>query len=793
MARDNVLQVIINADDRTKAAFQSATRGAAVFSAAITGALGVATQRAAAFEKGMAEIQTLLGQGAAPQVAAMRKELLALSKQSGETLGALTKARYDIISAGFSDASKSAQVLSASLDVAKGGLVDVSVAADLVTSAVNGLGLEASDSARVADVLFTTVKQGKTTMGELGQSLGQVFATAKVARVSLEEIGAAVATITANGINTREANTALNNLMLALAAPSKEAGRALADLGITLEEGLGPALEALGRAGDEGLDSLAQLIPNIRALKAAAAAGADIDTFNRNLREMENAAGAAGEAADIMRATLDHSIKQLRQNAEVLAITIGSKLVGVIGKLADAMSRLADRAASLTDGFVTAGVAIAATAAIAAAAAATFGQLAISINGAAAALSALGIAAKLAPALPALGVAGLAVGGALAVGGLAAGAMGSTRRTAFQGAPVGPTPAQQAQGQAILDARAGKGTGGLEAFRAGLVQPAPVRGRDLTLEDVFGAAPAPYVTPQKQSSDLIAKAMQSAEERAGSTEFKFQQLIGTAPGDLQLLAEELVKVGASAEQVRVVTDAMEREAGLADVSPLLNVDTMEELVSIYDELPSEFPMDMSGAAEPASDLSLALGEIRFAMEDIASIGVQDTMWAFSDAMAASLVMGESFDEVFTKAFKQIKAQLVSMIVQFIAFQVILKSVLSVIPGGGAIGKIFGFATGGTVPHAASGMSMVPGSPGLDRTLIAARGGEMILSPERAAMMRTAMSMPGQGRQSMLSKFRDMNSSARGFVISSKSSFTKIEAADLVDIMSDASIAAEGVR
>lgn len=292
-----------------------------------TAAFGGAAVRAGQFERGLAEISTLLDGDTAPAIANMKEELLDMSVQFGQTIGNLTKARYDIISAGFTDAADSAQVLTAANKLAVAGVSDVASTADLLTTAINGLGLEAKDAGAVSDVLFQTVRKGKTTMDDLAASLGPVFATARVAGVGLQELAAVMATTTAAGVDTRESATALNNLLRALAAPTGAAASALEEMGVNLDAGLLPALKDLAELGEEGLQALSKVIPNIRALKSAAVAASDIETLNDNMRAMADAAGVSDEAFQKMSETFDFKSKQLRAGIDALVIVVGSALL----------------------------------------------------------------------------------------------------------------------------------------------------------------------------------------------------------------------------------------------------------------------------------------------------------------------------------------------------------------------------------------------------------------------------------------------------------------------------------
>lgn len=337
----NVLQVVINGVNNTSGAFRSVSLAAAGMAAAVTAAFTASAVRAGEFERGLVEIGTLMDGDVRPAIAGMRAELMQMSVQFGQTLGTLTKARYDIVSAGFSDAAASANVLRESARLAVAGVSTVAETADLLTTAINGLGLSAGDASRVADVLFQIVRKGKTTMSELAGAMGPVFATARTAGVQLEDLGAVMATLTANGVNVAEAAVSLNAVMRAIAAPTDEAGAALDKLGINLDGGLMPALRGLASASSEGLRALSQFIPSIEALRAAAVAATDIEKLTGNFKAMEESSGQVSRAVGMMADTLPFKINQLKAALDNLVVTIGTEFLPIAKKIAGGLLEVA--------------------------------------------------------------------------------------------------------------------------------------------------------------------------------------------------------------------------------------------------------------------------------------------------------------------------------------------------------------------------------------------------------------------------------------------------------------------
>ena len=64
---------------------------------------------------------------------------------------------------------------------------------------------------------------GKTTLPELAQSLSNVTGTAAAAKIPFEDVNAAIAAMTATGAPTAQAITAINQAIVQLINPSKQA------------------------------------------------------------------------------------------------------------------------------------------------------------------------------------------------------------------------------------------------------------------------------------------------------------------------------------------------------------------------------------------------------------------------------------------------------------------------------------------------------------------------------------------------------------------------------------------
>jgi TP901 family phage tail tape measure protein len=272
----------------------------------------------AKLEKGIAEIRTLTG-GLGESVDVLREQMIEMGNATGQSFDVLTKAKYDIVSAGFGDAADSVLVFNESMKLAIGGVTDGATAVDLMTTALNSFNKDATQSADVSDVLFQTVKMGKTTIEELSSSFGRALPFAKSLGVTLEDTGTMMAFLTSKGINTAEATTSLSAMFRSLESPAQEAANMMAFYNIEvmrLEDGTVDLIETLKQF--EGMDAkiISKMIPEARAQLAIKSLSGDIGTLQEMISGMEQRGDAAKTAFDIMSQTWSFKFDQIKQKIQ---------------------------------------------------------------------------------------------------------------------------------------------------------------------------------------------------------------------------------------------------------------------------------------------------------------------------------------------------------------------------------------------------------------------------------------------------------------------------------------------
>jgi len=320
-----------------------------------------AVKNFAELEKAMAEVSTLVDTSKV-DMGALRDGVLKLSNAYGESPVGLTKALYQVVSAGV-DAKDSIAFLEVATKAAIGGVTDTKTAVDALTSVVNAYGLKASDAGYASDILFQTIKAGKTTMAELAPAIGQVAPLASSAGVKLEEMSAALATLTLSGLSTSESATALRGLMNSLLKPTEDATKFSKQLGI--QWGV-EALQAKGLTGvlkdiidktGGSVKAMSLLVPEVRGMNAALQlTGPAAEKYTKVLGDMGDAAGATEEAAEKMKNSLDFEWNTFTQNVKNAATQLAafaSKVIrpaiGTLNELAIATSFWAKVTKSLFD------------------------------------------------------------------------------------------------------------------------------------------------------------------------------------------------------------------------------------------------------------------------------------------------------------------------------------------------------------------------------------------------------------------------------------------------------------
>ena len=227
-----------------------------------------------------------------PQLKEMSKDVRDLAVAYGRDATESAEALNDILSSGVTE-DNGIKVLELSIKAAIAGMTETGTAAAGGLAIVNAYGESIDNLGLRYDQMFLAVKDGVTTFPELAQFIGDVLPTAKAAGVGFDEVAAAIARMTIAGIKTPQATTALKGAINALAAPTPDAQKKMAEMGISWK-GLTATLEDIA-SRKLGLDAMRQIIPDVEARTA-------VLSLTQYIKEMRAEVTAMGEAGGAMEA-----------------------------------------------------------------------------------------------------------------------------------------------------------------------------------------------------------------------------------------------------------------------------------------------------------------------------------------------------------------------------------------------------------------------------------------------------------------------------------------------------------
>lgn len=314
---------------------------------AITDALMDCTQASMEFETAMAKVGTIADESQKP-LGDMRNEILALSSETGKSVGELAEATYQAISASVATES-AVDFVGTANKLAVGGFSDTTTAVDILTTAINAYGMSADDASKISDVLITTQNLGKTSVAQLGASMGMVIPLAAAYNMNLEDMAASYALLTANGTQTAQATTYVKAALNELGSTSsvvgstlkKQTGKTFAEL---MAEGnsLGDVLQVLADSVDGDTTAFNNMWSSSEAgVGMLSILNSGTSKYNSLVQAMEGSTGAATTAFEKMSETGEFAQQRFQNAIENLKIAIGDELAPVLMELqqsgADAM------------------------------------------------------------------------------------------------------------------------------------------------------------------------------------------------------------------------------------------------------------------------------------------------------------------------------------------------------------------------------------------------------------------------------------------------------------------------
>ena len=298
------------------------------------------------FETAMKEVQTI-SRAVQNDFEGISQEIIDMSKTVPDTAQKLTKALYQIVSAGY-DGARAMEILRVSTELAVATVTDTFTAADALTYVMNAYGEAAGTASQISDKLFTIVKLGKVKMEELGPSISMVTGLAAEAGMKFNDLAAFFAEAVKK-IQPHIVSTGIRGFVTALLRAEKEgsqAADAARKLGIEFDmttlksKGLWYMLDQMSNATKENKAALMELFPNVRGLIGLLAIMTDEGAnYSKTLKEIENSLGNTGKAFKIMMETTESQFAILKNNIMAKLKPLGDSLLGFMNSVATGINR----------------------------------------------------------------------------------------------------------------------------------------------------------------------------------------------------------------------------------------------------------------------------------------------------------------------------------------------------------------------------------------------------------------------------------------------------------------------
>lgn len=317
----------------------------AALAALAIGGMALAIKESSNFNNSFALISTSIT-ATGDNLAKYRDDVLKYSTTSTKSLDDINASLYTAAQAGVKY-QESIEFIGKAEQLAVANKADLNKTVDLLTGTMNAYGFTIKDVGHLNDVFFQSTLIGKQTIDDLGISMGQVVGIAANSGVSFEALSAAIATLTAKGLGTENAITAVKGVITSIISPSKEAADAAKALGLNFSlteltsKGFANMLTEIMVKTGGSKEKLVDLFSEVRAMNGVLSLTGDgMKFFNDAMQQITNSAGASEEAFKKMVGTFQNQSQMVINTAKGLFIDVGTQLEPIAAKVAGSFGGL---------------------------------------------------------------------------------------------------------------------------------------------------------------------------------------------------------------------------------------------------------------------------------------------------------------------------------------------------------------------------------------------------------------------------------------------------------------------
>ena len=279
--------------------------------------LSEAGDAAVEFGRNMASIQTLLpnDQG---RVVQLRTQIQDLAKATGKSSAEIAAAVNDVLQT-FDDSADTMRLAELATRGATASGTDARTAFDLLSTSMLQFGKNGAGAAKeTMDMAFAMRQFGKVEVAQMAQGMGIVAGNMKELGGTEKELFAIIGATAGITGPVEESFTQLSSIMTALKTPTKDLAKLYKELGITSiktaveQEGLVPLLNRIREHTDGSVESLAKLIPDVRAGRMFGPLTSGLaGRYAEAMQRVAKSTGAAAEADEAFRGGLNKTGTEL--------------------------------------------------------------------------------------------------------------------------------------------------------------------------------------------------------------------------------------------------------------------------------------------------------------------------------------------------------------------------------------------------------------------------------------------------------------------------------------------------
>ena len=296
-----------------------------------------AIKTAGEFEQAMANVQSVTG-ASREEMDRLREAAAKAGRETVFKASEAADALYYLALAGFT-VDQQIGALSGTLALAAATQSDLAFTSETIASAISAFGLEAEEADRVANVYAATIGSSQASMDKLATSMRYAGPAAAGFGRSLEETAATLALFYNMGLTGEMAGTRFRTALSALAHPTGDTKKALAELGIKASQ-VNPAMHSLADIIDllkaKGVDTAMAM--RIFGQETGPAMASLIALGGKALRDMERQLTGTNKALEMQEIQLDTLVgaqKELQSVWEAVNITLGTQSIPGLRRLVE--------------------------------------------------------------------------------------------------------------------------------------------------------------------------------------------------------------------------------------------------------------------------------------------------------------------------------------------------------------------------------------------------------------------------------------------------------------------------